>query len=646
MVKSAIRRSSILPENLGILLCGLGELAVRGQYGPIRSEYDIVPLIRYWLARHRYRTRWQPILTQAATLNLKRQKEIGPHGLQKEADSFGIVQQLLSHHTLTPGLWSATQSLRYGTSIPRSMRYGLMFVARMALALDPAALMRWVRNGADQTAKWAVIEMLEDIVRWSGISAGRQAAYLLAMEDPLGTVLAARMLVDPPLRGAAPLLDESWRRLLRAGVSEEDACWLCSPAIDVADDRCREASRRFEHLEQQRNRYGASYPATPALNAEIEAELATATAHKVDTASVAAANRKTFADMLRHTSIGQEKWDLIVQELPRQHKLRHELALAIKDGEARRRLLDCNLKDFLTEIGGDRPEEALRKWFSSEKKTFVDLANGAVQALIVLAADMPKNIGQLTGQKIAPLAKAADKALAEPYLHARHYTRWRSALGRYACAVIFAFYVADALDEGRRSEVTSLVDQALGHARKILSQVSEPFAPDAWWFQELSLCTVRWLDIQGSPGVLEALAQDKTQPFLLRSMAFWARPDLAARHINLALECFKRANMRWPGEMAIPERAIRALSALDLAVGLCGADEIVHRLVPIWDDIFASWGNALAQNLRTLPTSLIRAIRGLEPCRSRFLGDKRFSQSFCRLTIERGGASEAGNEDV
>lgn len=646
MVKSAVRRSSTLPENLSILLCGLGELAARGQYGAIRSEYDIVPLIRNWLVRHRRRTRWQPIWTQAAALNLKPQKEIGPRGLQEKADSIGIVQHLLSHHALTPELWSATQSVRYGESIPRSMRYGLMFVARMALALDPAGLMRWVRNGADQTAKWVVIEMLEDIVRWSGISAGRQAAYLLATKDPLGTALAARMLVDPPLRGSAPLLDESWHRLLGAGVSEEDACWLCSPAIDVADDRCQEASRRFEYLERQRNRYGAPDPAMPALNAEIDAELATATANKADTASAAAASRKTFADMLRHTSVGQEKWELIVQELPKQHRLRHGLALAIKDGEARRRLLDCNLKDLLTEIGGDRPEEALREWFSSKKETFFDLADGAVQALIVLAADMSKNIGQLTSQKIAPLAKAADKTLAEPYLHARHYTRWRSALGRYACAVIFAFCVADALDEGRRSEVTRLVDQALDHARRILSQVSEPFAPDAWWFQHLSFCTVRWLDIQGSPVDLEALAQDKTQPFLLRSMAFWARPDLAARHIDLALECFKRANTRWPGEMAMPERALRAPSALDLAVGYCGADDIADRLVPIWNDIFASWRNALAQNLRTLPTSLIRAIRGVEPCRSRFLGDERFRQSFCRLTIERGGASEAGNEEA
>lgn len=649
MVKSAIRRSNTLPENLSILLCGLGELAVRGHYGAIRSEYDIEPLIRHWLTRHRHKIRWQSILTQAVALNPKRQKERGPCDLRREADSIGIVQHLLSHHTLTPELWRATQSVRDGRSIPPSMRYGLRFVARLALALDPVGLMRWVRKDADQTAQWVVIEMLKDIVLWSGGSAGRKAGYLLATKDPLGTALAARMLVDPPLRGPAPPLDESWHRLLGTGMSEEDACWLCSPAIGVADDRCREALRRFEQLERQRKEYGTPDPAKPALNAEIariDAELATATPHKAGTASAAAASRKTFADMLRHTSIGQEKWALIVQELPKQHRLRHELALAVKEGEARRRLLNCNLKDLLTEIAGDRPEEALREWFSIKKETFFDLADGAVQALIVLAADVPKDLGKLTGQKITPLVKAAGKTLAEPYLRARHYTRWRSALGRYACAVIFAFHVADAIEDERRSEVTRLVDLALDHAPKILSQVAEPFEPDAWWFQHLSFCTVRWLDIQGSPGALEALAQDKTLPFLLRSMAFWARPDLAARHIDLALECFKMANTRRPGEMATPERALRAVSALDLAVGYCGADKIADRLVPIWNDIFVSWRNALAQDWHTLPTSLIHAIRGVEPCRSRFLGDKRFSQSFCRFTIESGGTNEAANEEA
>lgn len=649
MVKSAIRRSITLPEDLSILLCGLGELAVRGQYGAIRSDYDIEPLIRIWLVRHRRQTRWQPILTQAAVLNPKQQKEMGRRNLRLEADSIGIVQHLLSHHTLTPELWCATQSVRYRRSIQPSMRYGLRFVAHIVLALDPLGLMCWVRTHADQTAQWVIIEMLEDIVLWSGGSAGRQATYLLATKDPLGTALAARMLVNSSLRAPSPPLDEIWHRLLKTGMSEEDACWLCSPAIGIADDRCKEASLRFEQLKQQRKRYGASDPAKPELNAKIariDAQLATAMADKAATASAEAVIRKTFADMLRHTSIGQKKWELIVQELPKLHRLRHELALTIEEGESRRRLLDCNLKDLLTKIGGDRPEEAFRDWFLIEKETFFDLAEGAVQALIVLAADVSKDLGQLTGQKIAPLAKAAGETLAEPYLHARHYTRWCSALGRYACAVIFAFCVADSLDEERRSEVKKLVNHALYHARSILRQVPEPFVPDAWWFQHLSFCTVRWLDIQGSPRDLEALAQDKTQPFLLRSMAFWARPDLAARYIDLALECFKRANTRWPGEKAIPECALRAVSALDLAIGYCGAEDIADRLVPIWKEIFASWGNTLDQHWLTLPTALISAIRGLEPYRSRFLGDKRFSQSFCRLTIERGGASEAGNEEA
>lgn len=649
MVKSAIRRSCAPPRDLSALLCGLGELAVRGRYKAIRTEYDIEPFIRHWLARHRRKICWRTVLTQAAALNRKWQKEMDIRDLQREAESMGIAQHLLSHQTLTPELWRATQPMRYGHSIPPSMRYGLRFTARLALFLDPAGLMRWLRTDADPSAQWVVIELLQDIVIWSGSRTEWQAGFLLATKDPLGTVLAARMLVDPPLRGPAPPIADISQKMLGAGLSPEEVCWLCSPAIGVADDRYREASSRFESLERQRERLGAPDPAKPALNAEIarvEAELAVATAHKSGTAEAIAESRMTFSEMLRHALISQRTWELIVQELPKQHTLRHELSLAIGEGDARRRLLERNVKDLLTEIGGDRPEEALRKWFSIKKETFFDLADGAVQAMLVLAADMSKTIGQLTGQRIAPLAKAAGEALKEPYLQARHHTRWRSALGRYACAVIFVFLVADALPEDRRSEVKKLVDDALQHARTILRQVPEPFEPDAWWFQHLSRCAVRWLNLQGGLGKVEALALDEAQPFATRSTAFWARPDLAAKHIDLALKCFKVANTRWPGEMAMPERAIRAVLALDIAVGCCSVGGVADRLIPIWDDIFASWRNALDQQWLTLPKSLILAIRGVEPCRSRLLGDKRFSQSFCRLTIERGGASATANEEA
>lgn len=94
----------------------------------------------------------------------------------------------------------------------------------------------------------------------------------------------------------------------------------------------------------------------------------------------------------------------------------------------------------------------------------------------------------------------------------------------------------------------------------------------------------------------------------------------------------------------MPECAIRAVLALDNAVECCGADGVADRLTPIRDDIFASWRNALDRDWLTPPKLLILAIRGVEPCRSGLLGDKRSSQSVCRLTIERGGATETANE--
>lgn len=76
-----------------------------------------------------------------------------------------------------------------------------------------------------------------------------------------------------------------------------------------------------------------------------------------------------------------------MQDLPKQRLLRHELALTIGEGEARPRLLVRNLKEFLNEIGGDRPEEAFRERPSIKRETFFELTDGAVQDLMALAAD-------------------------------------------------------------------------------------------------------------------------------------------------------------------------------------------------------------------------------------------------------------------
>ncbi|NLR73516.1 hypothetical protein HGI47_21950 [Novosphingobium sp. ERN07] len=639
MVKAGIKYSTRVPENLGAVLCGLGELAAKCEYGAIRSEYDIDPYIRRWLSRHRRKIRWPLALSQATSLKTRRLELRGFRDRQREAESIGTVDHMLSHKSLTPGLWNATLAVNHGRTVMPSMREGLRFTARMALCVAPSALMRWARKDADKTAQWAVIDMLENLVVWSGRNAMRNATSLLETKDPLGIMLAARVLINPPLRGPVPALGDIWRLLLRAGIPEEDACWLCSPAISTGSDRLRQASMEVEHLEKQRVGFGAQYPAKPPLNSEIdrlETELEKARAYKAKIADVDVANRRTFAAILKHAAISLDTWELIVRELPSSHAERQELAIAIGAGEARRRLLDRNVDDLLNAIGAKEEQPAFLDYFALKKSRFFELSDGAAQALMILAADNDKNIGKWASQGIAKLATAAGYELAEPFIRSRHHTRWQSALGRFACAVAFAFAVADALPVERHPEIRVLTRHALGHARNILKQVPEPFDATEWWFEHLSLCMIRWTDIQGTTGEMEAIALDESQPFLARSLALWSGTELARKHTELALECFEKAHARSPGEMAMPDNAMRAVRALDLAVGCCGADEVAERLIPVWDKIFSSWRSALSADWSTLCNFLILAVRGVEPCRTRLLGDGRFRQSQCRSTIEDG----------
>lgn len=639
MVKAGIKYSTRVPENLGAVLCGLGELAAKCEYGTIRSEYDIDPYIRRWLSRHRRKIRWPLALSQATSLKTRRLELRGLRDRQREAESIGTVDHMLSHKSLTPGLWNATLAVNHGRTVMPSMREGLRFTARMALCVAPSALMRWVRKDADKTAQWAVIDMLENLVVWSGRNAMRNATSLLETKDPLGIMFAARVLINPPLRGPVPALGDSWRLLLRAGIAQEDACWLCSPAISTGSDRLREASMRVEHLEKQRMAFGAHDPAKPLLNSEIdrlETELEKARAYKASVADIDAANLPTFAAILKQTVISRDTWELILRELPSSHAERRELAITIGAGEARRLLLERNVDDLLNAIGAKEEQPRFLDYFTLDKRRFFELSDGAAQALMMLAADSDKRVGQMASQKIGSLAVAAGRQLDEPFVRVRHYTRWQSALGRYACAIAFAFSVADALPVDRRSEIKKLVELALGHARNILKQAPEPFAPKEWWFEYVSLAMIRWTEIQRTAADMEAIALDETQPFLVRSLALWSGHELTRKHTELALECFGKAHARSAGEMAMPDNAMRAVRALDLAVGCCGADEVAERLIPVWDKIFSSWRSALSADWSTLCNFLILAVRCVEPCRTRLLGDGRFRQSQCRSTIEGG----------
>lgn len=630
LVNDGVRSNRRPPAHLGVILCGLGELAAR-------CHADIRTPIARWLSRHRRLINLQDVLHDAATARAPRPLPIRSRDRQRTAHGVGTVAYILSHDSLTPELWATSGQLKEGRIRLLSMRYGLMFVARLALIIKPQTLMRWTRTTADQFGRWAVIEMLEDVVLWSGNDAERIAGALLDARDPLCTALAAHLLVDPPFRGPVPPLAASWDRLVAAGVSEEDACWLCSPALTAIDQRAREGAAHVDHLQKSRAALGEDQPDRVALNAEIariEGQLVVARAQQAENEAARTGSRPAVADLLRRSVISLDTWQLILKELPHAPAERHALADAVGRGEARRQLLTRNVSDLSAAIGTET-DQAFADHFLLEQGKFQTVSAGAALATIALAIDAKKNIGKATSHEIFKLVGAAQKALAEPYLRTRRYTRWRSALSRYACAVAFAFAVAEAVPQERRAEISRLVADALDHAREVFKQTPEPFAADEWWFQHLCTCTVRWLQIEGRHDEIETMAEDTGFPTFARSLAIWSDPALASRHTPLALTLFGKANARWPGEAATLAQAARAVASLDLAVGCCGAEGVIDVLRPIWREISASWGTAIDTEWSPMADRLIGAVRGDEPARSQVLADGRFDRSCCRWTIGR-----------
>ncbi|BCA58142.1 hypothetical protein HMP06_0911 [Sphingomonas sp. HMP6] len=524
------------------------------------------------------------------------------------------------------------------------MRHGLTFVARLALMINSQTLMCWTRTTADQGDRWAVIAMLEEQVLWSGNDAERIAGALLDARDPLCTALAARLLVDPPILGSVPPLATSWNRLVAAGVSQEDACWLCSPAITVIDQRAREGAARFDQLQKRRMALGEDRLDRSALSAEIariEDQLVVARAQQAENDAARTGSRPAVADMLRRSVISPEKWQLILEELPHTPAERHALADAVGKGEARRQLLSRIVSDLRVAIGTETDQD-FADHFLLEQRKFQEISSGAALATVALATDANKNIGKATSQAIFGLVGAAQKALAEPFLRTRRFTRWRSALSRHACAVAFAFAVAEAVPEERRAQISRLVATALDHAREILRQTPEPFVADEWWFQHLCICTVRWLQIENRHDEIEAMAKDIGLPAWARSLAIWSNPAIASRHTPLALTLFGKANARWPGETATLAQSVRAVAALDLAVGCCGTEAVIDGLTPIWREIIVSWGTAVDTGWSVMAERLIGAVRGDEPARSQVLADGRFDRSCCRSTIGSSGGPATG----
>lgn len=617
-------------RKIGAILCGLGELAAHSN-GSIEHPLVIERHVVHWLWRFRHSINIQTLMRSAAGAKALRPRILSDREKQMRAQGAGIATHAFAHEELDQELWRFAGGMQdHRLGFYSSGRYGVKFAARVALALDPQGLMRWARKSADESAKWAVLETLEDTITWSNDRLEQTGLSLMRANDPLCTMLGARLLINPPFHYPAPQLADTWTKLVEARVSKEDACWLCSSGIAAVDQRVRELRARLEQTQARRNNLGPPDPQKPLLNEEIqrvETDLERTKKHLAAAEMSSASWRQDTADMLRQSTISHEKWTLIFRELPRSLEERQSLADTIGSGASRKKILNENIDAIKELLGFDDLKAAFAEYLAVDHAKFEETARWAARAIIALADDNNKNIGQQGARVIVDFVKAAEDLLAEPHLMTRQFTRWQSALSRYACAVCFAFAVAEEASDNRRPEVARLAKTALEHAKKVLEQAPEPFGGNAWWFQQLSHSAVRWMQLLSTPQQVEAWGTNPHLPSYTRAIALWSAPAIAQKHTALALEQFERACSRWAGEATGPEGIGRAVGVLDIAIACSGKNAVADALESVWQRVSSTWAAMSDRDWSPLAQRLIAALREDGPDRTEILADPVFKRS-------------------
>jgi hypothetical protein len=620
LLQRSLHRLPFRPEELGLVLHGIGEFAAR-------CDAD---LLRPFLSRLSQRNRRLPATALEAAFEASGQLSHQTH-VYEHAAAQALLQQPLN--------WQALEDVTAVISNPRRVggggRFGIRFVVKLFGRTNIAGLDRWIRrNKVADPRLAAVVGALADDLIWQNNSE-TLARRLLHSENPLIRCLGAAAILHHPLRTAPPrTYGECCRIFTSGGLDATDAIWMASPKLKNAIHAHYWGEHRLPQI-RARRRYVESKPDAAiggARHAQAECErLEREEAQCVaDIATTVNAIEQTLDDMAQcwpSRDLSKEQMQWLDTAFVHTAEIRHRLAVKLPPGANRTALLETNIRQMRDEIGISRKAtEAFDEHFGIHADRLVPLLWWSAQSHCERYKDDARVIGRQASLSLEHIVRAGEETLAEPFLVARQYTRWSSAIGRLTCCHLWALFVVAATPSDYAAQIAGLRDLAISHTAHLLRVSRNHYRDEGDLQSRLIMTAVSYL----SEAQVSEWAIDENLPDHARAFAMWGAPVLVREQPELAFDLLRRVAQK-PLSAHGNDREVNILVTLvDWAVSRTSSSETEEYLALLqgcWIACRAVWPDVLKDRLADLPGWLWTALREEGESRRSLLDDTRFTGS-------------------
>jgi hypothetical protein len=624
LAKAALRRLPDDPTQLGDILHGLGEIAAR-------SHVSIIdPLIDY-LGRRRSRLRLGKVFAAAFAREAKTHHQV-------RLDAVAFVQWLSSTTTTWDTLSLALSHVEHGHRFIGGDRYGLVFTARIVLALDAHAIDACISANPNRQRLAAIgSAAVAMVLPFNGKA--RPAALLRSRNAAIRSIGAAALVSPLEIMGPPLSFHDCRAALVAGGIAPSDATWMTGLRIKEAihqryrlEDGRKKESARLRYVEQKPE---AAIGGTRTAEAEIRMLRARLDASTERYSKLLPELEGMIADMAADwpsdgLSDEQMKWlDNVSVDTA---EFRHRLAEKLPYQANRDWLLKRNIQRLQDFVGlAKSPADVPTDHFLPDERRFQPLAEWTAQSLGLLYDADRHGVGKRTSFLVDGVAQAATALMAQPFIAARKPEAWQSIMTRASCADLFGLMVVATVMEAKRDSVIELNKLALEHAFTILSYGRIPVQASQTFFR-LTTQAVHGMRYQPSPdNVREAWGLAETLPDFARALALWSSPALVSKHKALASGLFCRVGALPLSQHGQDLQMTQMICLLDVAISSCATaarTDLVACVVSLWRTAYKDW-HAINDAWAGTAATLAGAVGANGPERAQLLADPSFAQSFC-----------------
>lgn len=611
------------PDRLAALLCGFGEMAAR-------SHFDPMLIVEAKLKQRRFSERKLTELAAAAVA--LSWKDGRPPPVRQVA-----VAQAFARPALDWDLLEFARSwVGHEPEMSLGGSYGLVFALRIVLRLSPSALRLWHHRNSGKLVTSVLMPVIGAELWHCRVTLSDR---LLATRIPCCAAFAIAIGAEPAVPEAAPVSYLALvAKLTATGTSTADAIWQTAHVLKDAVHQhhfiaSQGQGRVFAARRDQKQRTAAGAP-------DKSNWIATSRGDHAQRQSDHDLRLETLLNDLAGIwpadGLSETQMDVLDPAFVDTPQIRFRLADKIAHPANRQSLLKRNIDQFKAEVGlFAKPTSAFDAYHAPEPERFYDLALVTARSFIAVNRDTPQEIGRKTSNFLAEGVAAAFGFLEQPFIAARQPMRWRSAISRTTCALIFALLIVGSVEPAFRQAVERLRQLALMHAANVL-------ALGQYSIRERSvLDTLSGLAIQtmmAGPAERDELltwSQRRDLPAIVRARALFAVALWQPTDNQQAHDLFCGAAELPLSARAEPDHLNRLASLLDFAAAKAWQADDAARLtllVELWSSIKPAWGSHMSE-CEDFAQVLERGLRHDGPERRRILTDDMFRESYVRAVI-------------